>query len=322
MTDFRQLPDLARRDLGGSVIWANDEGFAPKENLIMPRPSVFDPSAFGHHGKIYDGWETRRRREPGEDAAIVRLGVPGIVLGIVVDTSWFVGNYPPEASLDGAAGADGPWFPLVERSTLKGDSENAFAVACERRVTHVRLRIHPDGGVARLRVHGTALPDPALLDALGAVDLAAIERGGRVTGCSNLFYSSPNNLLLPGPARMMGEGWETARRRDDGNDWVEITLGMQGVIAVAELDTSWFLGNAPGWAVVRGRDGDGEWQELLPRTVLLPDNRHLFPLPKTPVTTVRLDILPDGGMARVRLHGTPTADGRADLAARWAVAER
>jgi allantoicase len=226
VTDFRQLPDLARRDLGGSVIWANDESFAPKENLITPRSAVFDAATFGHHGKIYDGWETRRRREPGEDAVVVRLGVPGVVAGVVVDTSWFVGNYPPEASVDGGSGPDGPWFPLVERSALKGDNENAFAVACARRVTHVRLRIHPDGGVARLRVHGTALPDPVLLEDLGTVDLAAIECGGRVTGCSNLFYSSPNNLLLPGPARMMGEGWETARRRDDGNDWVEITLGM------------------------------------------------------------------------------------------------
>ncbi len=321
MTDFRQLPDLARRDLGGSVIWANDEGFAPKENLITPRPAVFDPGTFGHHGKIYDGWETRRRREPGEDAAVVRLGVPAVVAGVVVDTSWFLGNYPPEASVDGASGPDGPWFPLVARSAIKGDTENAFAVSCPWRVTHVRLRIHPDGGVARLRVHGTALPDPALLDALGRVDLAAIEHGGRVTGCSNLFYSSPNNLLLPGPARMMGEGWETARRRDDGNDWVEITLGMQGLIAVAELDTSWFLGNAPGWAVLRGRDGDGEWHELLPRTALLPDHRHLFPVPQIPVTAVRLDILPDGGMARVRLHGALSADGRATLAARWAAAQ-
>ena len=320
MTEFRALPDLARRDLGGSVVWANDESFAAKENLITPAPAAWEPAAFGHHGKVYDGWETRRRRTPGEDAAVVRLGVPGVVAGVVVDTAWFLGNFPTEASVDGATGPDGPWFPLVERSPLKGDTENAFPVAGPRRVTHVRLRIHPDGGVARLRVHGAALPDPALMDVLGTVDLAAIEHGGRVTGCSNLFYSSPNNLLLPGPARTMGEGWETARRRDDGNDWVEISLGLRGEIAVAELDTSWFLGNAPGWAVLRGRDGDGAWRELLPRTALLPDHRQLFPVERTPVTAVRLDILPDGGMARVRMHGAPTADALADLAARWAAA--
>lgn len=320
MNDFRQLPDLARRDLGGSVVWANDESFAAKENLITPRSAAWDPIAFGQHGKIYDGWETRRRREPGEDAVVVRLGAPGIVRGVVVDTAWFVGNYPPEGSVDGAAGPDGPWFPLVERTALKPDTENAFAVASARRATHVRLRIHPDGGVARLRVHGEALPDPALLDALGVVDLAAMEHGGRVTGCSNLFYSSPGNLLLPGPARSMGEGWETARRRDDGNDWVEITLGVAGAVAVAELDTSWFLGNAPGWATLRGRDGSGDWQPLLPRTPLLADHRNRFVLDPVPVTAVRLDILPDGGMTRVRLHGRPSEPGRAELAARWSAA--
>ncbi|MBW0110196.1 allantoicase, partial [Pseudonocardia sp. KRD-182] len=253
--DFRALPDLAVRNLGGAVVHANDEAFAVRENLITPGPAVFDPSTFGPKGKVYDGWETRRRREPGHDEAVVRLGAPGIVRGVVVDTSWFTGNYPPEASVEGIAldghpsvgdllAADG-WHTLVARTAIKGDTENDFAVRSTRRVTHVRLRIHPDGGVARLRVHGEALPDPALLDALGTVDLAALEHGGVVTGCSNLFYSSPNNLLLPGPARSMGEGWETARRRDDGNDFVEVALPAEGTVAVAELDTSWFLHNAP-----------------------------------------------------------------------------
>jgi allantoicase len=185
----------------------------------------------------------------------------------------------------------------------------------------VRLRIFPDGGVARLRVHGEALPDLAVLDALGVVDLAAVEHGGRVTGCSNLFYSSPDNLLLPGPARSMGEGWETARRRDDGNDWVEIALAAEGAVAVAEIDTSWFLHNAPGWATLRGRTGAGRWRELLPRTALTPDARHRFVLTgAAPVSAVRLDVHPDGGLARVRLHGRLTDAGRADLVARHAAA--
>ncbi len=328
MTDFRQLPDLARRDLGGSVGYANDESFAARENLVTPGPSVFDTALFGLKGKVYDGWETRRRREPGArtelwDEAIVGLGAPGIVRGVVVDTSWFTGNFPPESAVDGLfvdghpsveelLASDG-WVPLVPRTPIKGDTGNAFAVSGGRLVSHVRLRIFPDGGVARLRVHGEALPDPVLLDALGSVDLASLECGGRVTGCSNLFYSSPNNLLLPGPARSMGEGWETSRRRDDGNDWVEVSLATQATVAVAELDTSWFLHNAPGWARVRGRDGDGEWHELLPRTPMRPDTRHRFRLPAVPVTSVRVDIFPDGGMARLRLHGTPTEAGRAAL---------
>jgi allantoicase len=339
MTDFRQLPDLALRTLGGGVVWANDEAFAARENLITPGPAAYEPATFGHKGQVYDGWETRRRREAGHDEAIVRLGAPGIVRGVVVDTAWFTGNYPPEVAVDGLAATGHPsvadlltdpgWEPLLPRSAVKGDAENVFAVTSDRRVTHVRLRIFPDGGVARLRVHGEALLDPQLLDALGTVDLAAIENGARVVGCSNLFYSSPNNLLVPGPPRSMGEGWETARRRDDGNDWVEVALAGESVIAVAEIDTSYFLHNAPGWATLRGRRGEGEWFELVPRTALQPDTRHRFvlgsPPPEPsgearPVTQVRLDIFPDGGVARLRMHGRLTTSGRKALDQRWQAA--
>jgi allantoicase len=318
---FRELPDLAVRTLGGAVVSANDEAFAARENLIAPGPPVFDPASFGPKGKVYDGWETRRRRAPhpnrdSHDEAIVRLGAPGIVRGVVIDTSYFTGNYPPEAAVEGRTAAG--WTTLVPRAPVKGDAENAFEVTSRRRCTHVRLRIFPDGGVARLRVHGEALPDPALLAALGTVDLAALECGGRVVGCSNRFYSAPNNLLLPGPARSMGEGWETARRRDDGHDWVEVALAAEGAVRVVELDTSYFLHNAPGTATLRGRTGGGEWRDLLPRTPLEPDTRHRFVLPQpVPADAVRLDIHPDGGLARLRLWGPLTPAGRAELGRRF-----
>ena len=324
--DFRVFPDLAVRSLGGSVVWANDESFAERQNLILPGPAQFDVSSFGHRGKVYDGWETRRRREGGNDAAIVRLGAPGIVRGVVIDTAWFKGNYPPEASVEAVCITGYPttdellsatWQPLVARTAIKGDAENVFAVSSERRWTHVRLSIYPDGGVARLRVHGEVLPDPALLD-IGGVDLAALENGGLVVGCSNMFYSSPNNLISPGLARTMGDGWETARRRDDGNDWVTVRLAAEGVVRLAELDTSYFLHNAPGWASLRGRT-DGDWFELLPRTALQPDTRHRFVLPAAAAAReVRLDVFPDGGMARLRLLGSLTDAGRAEIGQRWA----
>ena len=325
MGDFRALPDLALRTVGGSVVHANDEAFAARENLIIPGPPVFDPTEFGHRGKIYDGWETRRRREPGFDEAIVRLGIPGIVQGVVVDTAHFVGNYPPEVSVEGLCAADevdpvhaDGWRTLVARTEVKGDTENVFAVEGTSRITHVRLRIHPDGGVARLRVHGTAVPDARLIDALVTVDMAALEYGGMVTDCSNRFYGSSHNLLQPGPARSMGEGWETARRRDDGNDWVEVALATECTVAVLELDTTWFLHNAPGAAVVSGRSGDGPWRELLPRTHLQPDTRHRFVLAGTiPVDAIRMDVYPDGGMARLRVIGSPTPAGREALGLRW-----
>jgi allantoicase len=326
-TGFVDLVDLASRRLGGSVVAANDELFAERENLIKPEDPKCSGHTFGHKGQVYDGWETRRRREPGHDWAIVRLGLPGLVHGVVVDTAFFAGNYPPEVSVEGAVVdgypspaelADAEWASLVPRSPAKGDARNTFAVSERRYVTHVRLCLYPDGGVARLRVHGEVVPDPRFL-AAGAVDLAALENGGKVTGCSDMFYSAPRNLISPGMARVMGEGWETARRRDDGNDYVEFRLAGPGVVRLAELDTSCFIGNAPGWAQLRGRlDEAQEWRPLLPRRRLQPDTRHRFRLPEGPeVGQVRLDIYPDGGMARVRLWGELAERGRDELTARW-----
>jgi allantoicase len=325
VTDFLALPDLASRAVGGAVVAWNDAAFAEAENLILPHPPVRHDE-FGHKGKVYDGWETRRRREPGSDWAIVRLGVPGTVAGVVVDTSFFTGNYPAAASLDGL-GVDGyptpaelstmDWQPLLPESALDGDSHNAFAVAGSPRLTHVRLTIHPDGGVARLRVHGTPVPDPRLLGA-GPLDLAALDNGATIAGCSNEFYSRPVQLISPGTARSMGEGWETARRRGPGNDWVSVRLAAEGVVEQAELDTSWFLGNAPGAARLTGRTAAGDWLELLPRTRLLPDTRHRLPLAPGPaVTEVRLDAYPDGGLARLRLWGRLTPAGRSHLGRTW-----
>jgi allantoicase len=328
---FTGLPDLASRRLGGSVVAANDELFAERENLIKAAEPAYSAYTFGHKGQIMDGWETRRRREPGSDWAVVRLGVPGVVRGVVVDTSFFTGNYPPEISVEGAAieGYPSPrelqeadWTPLVPRSPARGDSRNTYAVQDSPWITHVRLCQYPDGGVARLRVHGNPLPDPRFV--LGsAIDLAALANGATVTGCSNMHYSSPANLIAPGEARVMGEGWETARRRDDGNDWVEISLAAAGTIRIAEVDTSCFVGNAPGWARISGVDGgtaDGSagLVELLPRTRLQPDTRHRFRLgTAAEVTSVRLDIYPDGGVARLRLWGALSAAGREALIVRW-----
>jgi allantoicase len=324
MTDFARLPDLASRDLGGAVVAANDEFFAARENLVLSRPPAAR-TEFGHKGKEYDGWETRRRRTPGHDWAIVRLGAPGIVAGVIIDTAFFTGNYPPRASVDRAAVEGHPsvdevskadWQPLLPLSDLAGNKHNYFPVYSDRRVTHVRLNIHPDGGVARLRVHGTAVADPRIVDA-GPLDLAALENGGRITGVSDAFYGRPAQLISRGLPRNMGEGWETRRRRGDGNDWVEVTLACEGVVTLAELDTSWFLGNAPGSASLTGIGPDGE-VPLLPRTRLQPDTRHRFVIARAPgVERVRLDVYPDGGMARLRLWGRPTTAGRAALGRRW-----
>lgn len=329
---FTVLPDLASRSLSGAVIAANDEFFADKENLILARPAAA-VADFGHKGKVYDGWETRRRREPGNDWAIVRLGVPGRVHGVVIDTAWFTGNFPPYASMDGAAIEGHPsaaevaaaeWFPMLSQIELRGGQANFYEVPSEIRVTHVRLNILPDGGVARLRIHGVPIADPRPLD-VGPFDLAALENGGAITGCSNEFYGTPHQLISRGLARNMGEGWETARRRDQGNDWVTVGLACAGVVSVAELDTSYFLGNSPGAARLTGCLEGADparpdaWIELVPTIALQPDTPHRFVLPANGpgVTQVRLDVYPDGGMARLRLWGRPTREGRKRMGRTW-----
>jgi allantoicase len=324
--EWTELPDLASRRFGGTVMWATDELFAEKENLVNPWTPAHRAETFGPKGQVYDGWETRRHREPGDDQAVVRLGLAGTVTGVVVDTAFFKGNYPPFVSVEAvsvpgypsaAELASADWDVLVDRAPAAGHTENFYAVIGSRRYTHVRLTQHPDGGVARLRVHGAPIPDPELLDP-DALDLAALENGALVTGCSNKFYSSPNNLLSPGLAAHQAEGWETARRRDDGNDWVTLRLAGAGIVRFAELDTSNLKGNAPGWASVSGRDTYGEWVTLLPKTRLQPDTRHRFALKEGPeVTEARLDIYPDGGLARLRLFGRLTEAGRTNVKARF-----
>ncbi|MGH3386619.1 MAG: allantoicase [Nocardioidaceae bacterium] len=334
--DFTRLPDLAGRALAGSVVYANDELFAERENLIKPGPAEARHE-FGPKGKVYDGWETRRRRDdvsgdPPADYAVVRLGVPGIVRGVVVDTSWFTGNFPPYASVE-ATGVEGhrsptelakaDWVTLVPKSTIVGDTANLFPVDDQRRFTHVRLSIHPDGGVARFRVHGEPLPDPRLMT--GTVDLAALEYGADVVDCSNAFYSSPVNILRPGRAQTMGDGWENARRRDGGNDHVTVRLAARGAVRRVEIDTSCFVGNAAGWAALSGIDAEtyeldeaGGWVELVPRTRLQPDTRHFFRTPQgQPVTHVRLDVYPDGGLARLRVDGEIAAESLVAAVVHW-----
>lgn len=338
---FTDLVDLADRRLGAGVVAANDEFFAQRENLLVPGRAVFDPERFGHKGKIMDGWETRRRRgadadhpfpAPDEhDWALIRLGAPGVIRGIVVDTAHFRGNYPQRVSIQATSveGSPGPeelladdvkWEEIVPPTPVRGHAANGFEITDGRRYTHLRLCQHPDGGIARLRVHGEVLPDPSWLAALGVFDLISVLNGGSYEDASDRFYSSPTQIILPGVSRKMDDGWENRRRRvRDTNDWVRFRLPAQGAVRAVEIDTACLKGNAAGWIALHGRDGEtGEWFEIIPRTRLQPDTLHRFPLrTRAVVTHVRLDAFPDGGVARMRLHGSLTESGAADLTRRY-----
>jgi len=340
--DLTNLVDLAGARLGGSVVAVNDEFFAFAERMLLPEPPIVRPGVFTERGQWTDGWETRRRRVlPGADWAVVRLGVPGIVHAITVDTTHFTGNAPESVEIQGATVGGYPspeelldesvqWVTLVPRTPVAADFVNVLPVegAGRIRITHLRLTIHPDGGVARLRAHGEVVPDPRLLDPVTS-DLAAGYLGGVVVAASDMHYGDRHNLNASGEARVMGEGWETRRRRTPGYDWAVIRLAAPGRVVRAEVDTRHFRGNAPRavalWAanapeLSRSDDVSAitDWRPMLPPTRTQPNTRHLFDL-EVPVeaTHVRVDAIPDGGLARLRLLGVPTEQGRESLAIRW-----
>lgn len=327
--------DLAGRWLGASVLAASDESFGEKEHLLYPAAPAFVPGTFGPRGEVVDGWETKRRREPGHDWALIRLGAPGVITAVDVDTSFFTGNHP-ESCLVEACGAEGypspaeltgpdtEWTPIVPHSPLRGDGHNEFAVTDPHRYTHLRLSVFPDGGVARLRVRGHPVPDPRELDGL-TIDLASQRHGGLVVASSDEFYTSASALNRPGQAQTMGEGWETRRRRDGGHDFAVLRLAFAGQIRQLIVDTAHFKYNASAqieaWVSTDGplvSAHKSAWQPLLRRTRLQPDTRHVLPVAGPPGSVgLRLDAFPDGGISRVRVIGAIDAAARVTAGLRW-----
>ncbi len=318
MTDFTDLVDLAAESLGGTVVAANDEFFAAKEGMLKGTPAEWREGVYTERGKWMDGWETRRRRSPGYDWAIIRLGVPGKVRGVVIDTAFYTGNYPERASIEACA-LTAPsslaeleaaeWFTILPESQLFGDTQNKFEVQSDFVVGHLRLNIFPDGGVARFRVHGEVVPRRASDESL--VDVAAVTNGGFSVMCSDMHYGHRQNLIMPGRSTHMGNGWETKRRRGPGHDWTIIRLGSHAEIHRIELDTDHFKGNAPGSCMIEGcfipstdeaHVADASWKTLVPQLPLQPHSRHTFDVNRVvPISHVRLNIYPDGGVARLRV---------------------
>jgi allantoicase len=329
------LTDLASRWLGGSVIAASDESFGDKENLLNPADPAFEPGRYGNRGEIVDGWETKRRRTHGHDWALIRLGAAGIISSVIVDTTFFTGNFPEQCAVD-ACGIEGypspealddpatEWIEIVPRSGLRGDARNVFEVSDPCRFTHVRLSAFPDGGVARLRVLGRAVPDPRGLEQL-TVDLASQEYGGLVVASSDDFYTAARTLNRPDRARTMGEGWETRRRRDGGHDFVIFQLAFAGRVRRLIVDTAHFKYNASDSVAAYGCDANpppasrsARWREILGRTKLQPDTRHVFAVNcEHPAAAIRLDAFPDGGLSRVRVIGSIDQEARRIAGYRW-----
>ncbi|XP_023680647.2 allantoicase [Paramormyrops kingsleyae] len=376
--DFLQFNNLACETAGGKVIFATDEWFAPAQNLLKREPAKFIASAFTEFGKWMDGWETRRKRIPGHDWCIIQLGIPGVIHGFDVDTSFFTGNHAPSVSIQAACVETGglppalrrseadrtsaaatreefeavaalrseAWEELVPVSDLRpGFSDtchNYFSVCCLRRVTHLRLNVYPDGGIARLRVYGVGQRDWSSVSNQERVDLIAMANGGVCLGYSDAHFGHPRNMIGLGRAANMGDGWETARRLDrprilqtnemgalqvPGSEWAVFRLGHPGVVSLVEIDTNYFKGNFPDWCKIEAcqltreeeeeqhvkwkwrSDGGCLWRALLSQQKLKAHHRHFFSgdtlQPTEVVTHVRLIIAPDGGVSRMRLWGHP-----------------
>ncbi len=316
---FHSWIRLDQPRFGTRVTYASDEFFGAKERLIDPADPVFVEGKYDDHGKWMDGWESRRRRTPGHDHCVIRLGLAGVIHGVDVDTSHFTGNYPPEISIDACVSdVDMPeegWTPLVARTEIGGDAHHYLPVTNAQSFTHLRLNTYPDGGVARLRVYGEI--EPAEDDEEGIIDLFALRHGGRALAASDEHYGNMHNLNIPGHGANMGDGWETARRRGPGNDWVIVKLGRPGSIERVEIDTAHFKGNYPDRASIEiatfasdedATNDSAAWQTLLPEAKLGMDQQHYFEAELEPagdVTHARLSIYPDGGVSRLRLFGRP-----------------
>ncbi len=325
---FAGFIDLTAERVGGKALIASDEFFAPKENLLKPGRGVFIPDKYTENGKWMDGWETRRKRVAGHDWCIIKLGIPGAIQGVDIDTNHFLGNNPAYASLEATHLPGDPtatelldtnlgWIEILPKSPLRPGSQNLFVVAKDDRWTHLRLNIFPDGGVARLRVYGLAIPNWAKFKEDELIDLAAIENGGMPLVCSDMFFSPMENLIMPGRAMNMGDGWETRRRRGPGFDWIIIKLGTPGHLKRVEVDTNHFKGNYPDMCSLEGcylpaataddlTKPDVPWHEMLAKTKLQAHTQHFFEdelKAGRPFTHVRLNIFPDGGVSRLRLFG-------------------
>ncbi|MBX2989681.1 MAG: allantoicase [Bacteroidetes bacterium] len=325
---FSGFTDLASERLGGKALIASDEFFAEKENLLKPGRGIFIPDKYTDRGKWMDGWESRRKRTPGHDWCIVKLGFSGIIKGVDIDTNHFLGNNPAYASIEACSiigdASNGPlpgpetqWSVILPKSPLRPGTQNLFSVADQMVWTHVRLNIFPDGGVARLRIYGNVVPDWNSLKQEGLIDLAYIGSGGKVVAASDMFFGNKENLIMPGRAVNMGDGWETKRRRGLGHDWAILQLGALGRIQRIEVDTGHFKGNYPDSCSIDALSAPGstvdalswhqfQWKEILPQTGLHADTQHLFEKELKPVdrcTHVRLNVYPDGGVSRMRVLG-------------------
>jgi allantoicase len=315
--------NLASADFGAKVLSCSDEFFASADRMLQSSEPVFIVGKFDDNGKWMDGWETKRRRNGGHDTAVIRLGLPGVIKGLDIDTSHFTGNFPPAASLQACLSQDDPdehtaWSDILPARSLNGNAHHFIELTDDRSWTHLRLNIYPDGGVARFRVYGQPVCDWAAQNPDVLHEVSALANGGRIVGYNDAHYGTPSRVLMPGRGLNMGDGWETRRRREPGYDWLLVALGHAAVVQKIEIDTAHFKGNYPDRVSIQAAHVSQStdeslitqamfWPELLGERKTDMDRQHFFEGADIhdigPVTHVRVNMFPDGGISRLRIWG-------------------
>ena len=316
------LIDLAQSRLGTKVVYKTDEFFAAAKRIINPWPPVFKEGVFDQHGEWMDGWETRRKRTKGHDYLILKLGKPGKISKVDIDTSYFNGNQPSKVSLEACyckkkiPAKDFKWFTILKKKTTNPNKHHFFKINNRSIFTHIKLNIYPDGGVARLRVYGSMEIKKKFGKKI--VNLTSILNGATPIVCNNEHFGRAENILAPGNGKNMGDGWETRRSRGKNFDWLIIKCATEGKISNIQIDTHHFKGNYPDKcslqaAFLKGKikntsivSKSKKWGLLLKKVKLHAHKKHNFKnllMNNKKINYIKINIFPDGGISRIRVFG-------------------
>ena len=316
------LIDLAQSRLGSKIVYKTDEFFAPAKRIINPWPPVFKEGVFDKHGKWMDGWETRRKRSKGHDYLILKLGKPGQIYKVDIDTSYFSGNHPTKVSMQACfskkniPNKNSKWTTILKKQSTKANSHHFFNIKNKSIFSHIKLNIFPDGGVARLRVYGTIENKKKFGKKI--LNLTSVLNGATPIVCNNEHFGRAENILAPGIGKNMGDGWETRRSRGKNFDWLIIKCATAGRVSKIQIDTHHFKGNYPDKCSLQAAyinskisnksivNSSKKWKLLLNKVKLNAHKKHNFQnklMKNKKVNYIRINIFPDGGISRIRMFG-------------------
>ncbi len=317
-----KMINLADPRIGSKIIYKTDEFFASANRILKINPPVFKDGLFDKHGKWMDGWETRRRRSKGFDYIILKLGKPGKIFDVDIDTTHFNGNQPTHASVEGCLSKNKPnkktkWFHLLGKKKLGANRNHSFKSQNKSVFNYIRLNIFPDGGVARLRLYGKIEIEKNFLSRKN-INLTSVLNGASIIGCNNEHFGRAENIIAPGKGKNMGDGWETRRSRGKNFDWLIIKFGKPGLIKKLEIDTHHFKGNYPDTCSIQTANitkdlpnksivnNSKNWKFILNKSKLSAHKKHIFKkfiIKRSRENYLRINIYPDGGISRIRAFG-------------------